>query len=260
MVIRDVATGRVRRLLVGHRAPIFDLDYSPSGRWLASASRDQTVRLWDGASGVPLRVLRGHRGTVLAVRFGPAGRWLASGGEDRTVRLWPMGADGQPMVRRVVQAVCAAGLDQVIVVVGAHAAAVEQPLSGLGVDIVVNEAWAGGMSTSLQAGLAALDEGIQATFVVLADQPGLAPDLLRALTARYHDTGAAVVAPFFRGKRGNPVLFDRALFPELMAVEGDRGGRALVTRVRDRMECVEFDDPAVLLDVDTEEDYEQASS
>jgi molybdenum cofactor cytidylyltransferase len=164
---------------------------------------------------------------------------------------------GQPMVRRVVARVCAAGLEQVVVVVGAHATAVKQALRDLPVDIVANLAWSEGLSTSLRAGLDALQPGIQAAIIVLADQPALTPALLQALVARYRTTGALVVAPFYQGQRGNPVLFDRGLYHELQAVRGDRGARDLLARYHDRLERVEIDDPTFLLDVDTLQDYER---
>jgi molybdenum cofactor cytidylyltransferase len=183
---------------------------------------------------------------------------LAAGGSVRMgqlKQLLPIG--GQPMVRRVVEAVCAAGLAQVIVVVGAQAGEVEQALVTLPADVVVNERWVEGMSTSLRAGLQALGPEIQAALIVLADQPALTPNLLRTLVARYRATGAPVVVPFYQGQRGNPVLFDRSLFPELLAVEGDQGGRTLLARHEEEMERVEIDEPAANLDVDTRGDYEK---
>lgn len=162
------------------------------------------------------------------------------------------------MVRRVTEAVCRAGLAQVVVVVGAHAGRVRRALAGLSVDFVVNEGWAQGMSGSVRAGLAALRPEIQATLMVLADQPALTSELLQLLVARYCATGAPIVAPTFQGQRGNPVLFDRALFAELSSVEGDQGGRALLACHQKEIEQVEIDDPAVTMDVDTCQDYERA--
>lgn len=183
---------------------------------------------------------------------------LAAGGSTRMgqpKQLLLVG--GQPMVRRVTAAACASKLAQVIVVVGAQADAVRQALVGLAVDVVVNESWGEGMSTSVQAGLSALASGIQAVLIILADQPGLTPDLLNTLVARYYATRAAIVAPFYQGQRGNPVLFDRSLFGELAATQGDQGGRMLVTRHEGDVERVKVDDPSVLLDVDTHQDYEK---
>jgi molybdenum cofactor cytidylyltransferase len=185
---------------------------------------------------------------------------LAAGGSRRMgqpKQLLPV--SGQPMVHRVTAAACEAELAQVVVVVGAHADAVRQALAGLPVDVVVNESWAEGMSTSMHAGLNALPSGIQAVLIILADQPGLTPKLLDTLVARYHATRAAIVAPFYRGRRGNPVLFDRSLLGELEATRGDQGGRTLILRHERDVERVEVDDPSVLLDVDTRQDYERTT-
>jgi molybdenum cofactor cytidylyltransferase len=185
---------------------------------------------------------------------------LAAGASTRMgqpKQLLPVG--GQPMVRRVTAAVCEAELAQVVVVVGAHADAVCQALADLPVDLVVNESWAEGMSTSMQAGLNALASNIQAVLIILADQPGLTPNLLDTLVSRYHATRAAIVAPFYRGQRGNPVLFDRSLVGELGATRGDQGGRMLIHRHERDVEQVNVDDPSVLLDIDTRQDYEKTA-
>jgi molybdenum cofactor cytidylyltransferase len=184
---------------------------------------------------------------------------LAAGSSERMGQPKQLLAiDGQPMVRRVVEAVCGAGLDQVVVVTGAHAGEVGRALVGLPVEVVLNSDWQVGMSTSLRAGLAALRPEIQAVFIVLADQPALTPQLLESLATRYRATGAPIVAPIHRRKRGNPVLFDRRLFPELLRVAGDQGGRAILARHAARVEQVEVEDTAVLFDVDTRQDYEEA--
>ncbi len=188
-----------------------------------------------------------------------AGIVLAAGGSERMgepKQLLPI--DGQPMVRRVVDVVCGAGLDQVVVVTGAYAGQVSQALVGLPVEFVTNEAWPEGMSASLRRGLGALRPEIQASIIVLADQPTLTSDVLSALVARYRATGAPIVAPVWQGRRGNPVLFDRRLFAALLAVEGDQGGRVLLTRYAAQVEQVEVDGAAVLFDVDTLQDYEEA--
>lgn len=173
----------------------------------------------------------------------------------RPKQLLPI--SGQPMVRRVAEMTCAAGLDQVVVVVGARAEAIAEALTGLPVELALNEAWAEGMSTSLRVGLRALRPDIQGALFVLADQPTLTARLLRDLAARYIATGAPVVVPYFEGQRGNPVLFDRSLFPRLMAAEGDRGGRAVLQDYDGWLERVDVDSAAVVEDVDTQDDYDK---
>ncbi len=160
------------------------------------------------------------------------------------------------MVRLVTEVAVSAGLAQIVVVIGAHAEAVRAALAGLPVGLVLNEAWADGLSSSVRAGLRALDPGTQAALLVLGDQPALTADLLRLLVDRYLATGAPIVAPFYEGQRGNPVLFDRALFSELSAVEGDRGGRILIDRYQGRVERVDVEDAAVIMDIDSPQDYE----
>jgi len=182
---------------------------------------------------------------------------LAAGGSTRmgqAKQLLPIA--GQPMVRRAAQTVCQAGLAQVVVVVGAQAEPVAEALAGLPVQIVVNEAWAAGLSTSVRAGLEALRPEIQAVLMVLADQPALSTGLLEKLVARYEATGAPIVAPLFEGRRGNPILFDRSLFDALGAVEGDRGGRELLQLYEEQVERLEIDDAAILIDIDTPQDYD----
>ena len=183
---------------------------------------------------------------------------LAAGGSVRMGRpkqLLPI--RGRPMVRHVTEAVAATGLAQVIAVTGAHAGEVAAALADLPVEIVVNESWTEGMSSSMRAGLRVLRPEIQAALLVLGDQPALTTDMLQLLVARYRATGAPIVAPIYQGQRGNPVLFDRTLFSELLAVEGDRGGRLLIVRHQDQVEWVEVDDPAVIMDIDSPQDYKR---
>ena len=187
------------------------------------------------------------------------GAVILAAGESRRMgepkQLLPVG--GRPMVRLVAEAVCTARLAQVVVVIGARCEAVGQALAGLPVEMVINERWQEGMTVSLHAGLRALRPEIRAALVVLADQPWLTAELIQALAERYRTTGAAVVAPFYQGQRGRPVLFDRTLFPELLAATDNKDRREIIDRYRDQMARVEVEDPAVFRDIDTRQDYEK---
>ena len=209
----------------------------------------------------PQDMAAGHTKPALVPNKTPiAAVILAAGASTRMgqpKQLLPIG--GLPMVRRVTETVCAAGLAQVVVVVGAHAEAVCRALAGLPVDLILNDNWAEGMTASLRCGLCSLRPEIGAALIVLADQPALTTELIRALADRYHATGAPVVAPFFQGRRGRPALFDRGLFPELLAATGNQSRREVITRHWDQIAHVEVSDPAVFRDIDTRQDYEKVA-
>lgn len=154
---------------------------------------------------------------------------------------------GQPLLRHVVLQALAAPVQQVIVVLGAHFEDIAPSLHGLPVELVYNSAWAQGQSSSMKAGLDAAAPGTQAALFILGDQPRLPADLLHRLVDAHRRTLAPIVAPRHQGRRGNPVLFDRSLFGELLEVEGDTGGRALLRRYEEQIAWVEaaadvFDD------------------
>jgi molybdenum cofactor cytidylyltransferase len=160
---------------------------------------------------------------------------------------------GQPFIRVVAQTALAAGLSPLIVVVGAVDAPIRAALEGLPVQIVFNPRWPEGQSTSMRVALEAIPESAGGGIFFLSDQPQLPVGLVTALLDRHAETLAPVVMPFAGGRRGNPVLFDRAVFPDLASVTGDRGGRALFDRYP--IERVEWPDESILLDVDTPDDY-----
>ncbi len=184
---------------------------------------------------------------------------LAAGASTRMRRqklLLPMG-DGRPLVRLAVEQVLAAGVDDAVVVLGREAEAVALALAGLPVRTVVNPRFAEGQATSLRAGLDALRPGTEGAVIALGDQPLPDPTIIRRLVATFRASGRPVVVPVYRDGRGNPVLFAVALFDELRAVTGDRGGRGVIARDPTRVAEVPVDAP-MPADIDTPEDYEAA--
>ena len=167
---------------------------------------------------------------------------------------------GRPLVRVVAEHALAARLDRVLVVVGAAGDAVAAALAGLPVEIVENPAYAEGQSTSLRAGVAALGPEVGAALVLLGDQPFVTPAIIERLVGAWRTSDAAIVAPVYRGQRGNPVLFARAVFDELLAVQGDQGARAILAADPARIRTVPFDDDRPLADIDTLEDYQRLQS
>jgi molybdenum cofactor cytidylyltransferase len=162
---------------------------------------------------------------------------------------------GEALIRRAVHQAEAAGLEQIFVVVGPHRAEIERALAGTAARLVDNLDHLTGMASSLRAGLGALGPEAEAAIVMLADQPFQNADILRRLIAAYRASGQPIVVPLYAGRRGNPVLFDRALFAELAAQEGDRGGRDVLLAHPQQVEAVEFDRPELQTDLDTWEQY-----
>lgn len=162
---------------------------------------------------------------------------------------------GRPLVRAVVEQALAAQLDQICVVVGGAGAAVTAALDGLPLRIVANPDYAVGQSSSLHAGVAALDSAIGAALILLGDQPFVTAAIIQQLVAAWRATDAAIVAPLYQGQRGNPVLFARTIFPELLAVTGDQGARGVLAADSSRVHSISFDDPRPLADIDTLEAY-----
>ena len=126
-------------------------------------------------------------------------------------------------------------------------------LQGMPVTMVYNPDWEQGQSTSMQVGLRACAPETQAVLFVLGDQPALPSELSQRLVAAHRQTLAPIVAPRHQGQRGNPVLFDRTCFAELLSVTGDSGGRSLFTKYADQVVWIETG-PEMLEDIDRPED------
>lgn len=189
-----------------------------------------------------------------------AGVILAAGAARRFGRLKQLlpWQDTTLLNHVIRQALAAASLDPIIVVLGCQADAILPTLAPFGgrIHTVINPAWAAGQSTSVHAAVRALSEHpapVAAALFLLADQPEVTPDLMEALAARHRATLAPLVVPFYRGQRGNPVLFDQRTFPELLAVEGDVGGRPLLRTYADALAAVAWDQ-SLLRDIDSSDD------
>lgn len=165
---------------------------------------------------------------------------------------------GQPLVRHVAQTALASPIAGLVVVLGAYAPQVRAALAGLAgaLTLVTCADYATGQAASLRCGLAALPAETSAVLVLLVDQPLITPALIERLFAAFADTpNALAVVPRYQGRRGNPVLLAAALFSELHALTGDRGARDLLQQHAKRVCWLELDDPAVLSDLDTPDDY-----
>ncbi len=190
---------------------------------------------------------KGHRiaGLVLA-----AGRSTRMGGPNKLLEE----INGKPLVRIVAEQALASRASPVIVVTGHQRERVERVLAGLSVTVVHNPDFADGLSTSLRAGIKAVPPDADGAIVTLGDMPQVSAKLIDRLIAAFDpERGALVVIPTIDGKRGNPVLWARRFFPDLLAVEGDIGARHLIAGYAEAVAEVAIEDAAALTDIDTPE-------
>ncbi len=178
---------------------------------------------------------------------------------------------GRPVLAHVIDAALASQARPIIVILGHQANQVRAQIAPytthLDITIIENPAYLQGMSTSLRLGVQALISNdykksafayqVDSALIMLGDQPMISSQVIDTLIDAYRATGKHIVAPLYSGKRGSPVLFDVSLFPELMEVTGDEGGRTVLERHRQELELVEIGDTMANYDVDTWEAYQQ---
>jgi xanthine dehydrogenase accessory factor len=177
---------------------------------------------------------------------------LAAGTSSRMGRskaLVRVGA--RTMLTQVLENLRDAHIHPVVVVLGRDAGAVRRATTFRDETVVVNPDPSPGMSSSLRVGLRAVSDLPGHVMIVLADQPFVRPATLEALARRASAGDGRIFIPTFRGIRGNPVLFDRNLAPEVAQIEGDVGCRAMFPNHPSEIREVPVDDPGVLVDIDT---------
>ncbi len=181
---------------------------------------------------------------------------LAAGRSTRMGALNKMLAEigGKPLVRIAAEQALASRAKPVIVVTGHQREQVEAALAGLPVRFVHNPDYADGLGTSLRTGIAAVPQEAGGAIVCLGDMPQVDAGLIDKLLAAFDpEKGALIVVPSIDGKRGNPVVWSRRFFNELMAISGDTGARHLIGQYAEVMTEVQVSGDAALTDVDTPE-------
>ncbi|MBV1887437.1 MAG: NTP transferase domain-containing protein, partial [Parvibaculaceae bacterium] len=159
--------------------------------------------------------------------------------------------NGKPLVAQCVDTVLAAGVDSLTLVTGHEANIVQETLAGRSINIVHNPNYADGLASSLKAGVTALPP-CDAFIVCLGDMPDIqTADIQKLVSAYDRDEGRLICLPVVNGKRGNPVLWDRAFANDMLNLTGDQGAKPLMRENEDVICEVEIEHAGPLSDIDT---------
>lgn len=234
-IVRLGVGGLIRNPILAAGAPLDETD--------AAAGEENGA---DEPAGAPAAESTSAEGPRVAALVLAAGRSTRMGAENKLL----MPVDGVPMALRAVMAARASRATSVTVVLGHEAGAVEAALAGSGAGFARNPDPARGMSSSLRAGITALADDIDAVVVLLGDMPRITAAHVDRLIEAFDPAQPAIIVPEHQGRRGNPVLWPRAFFAEMCALEGDQGARGLIERYPERVVRVAVDDEAIFIDVD----------
>ncbi|MFO7801430.1 MAG: nucleotidyltransferase family protein [Desulfovermiculus sp.] len=192
----------------------------------------------------------------MSQKHGIAGIVLAAGSSVRMggiKQLLPY--KGSPLLQHVLDLVRCINFSQRVLVLGHEASEIRRRCRVKDFIIRYNPHFEKGQSTSIRSGIQVLDSDIDGAIFFLGDQPLVSKHTIRALIQAYEQTQAPIVVPVYNAQRGNPVFFHSCLFAEVQSVSGDTGPRVLLTKYTHCLTRVEVEDPGIVQDVDTWEDY-----
>jgi molybdenum cofactor cytidylyltransferase len=179
-------------------------------------------------------------------------------GQPKVLMPW---ANGKSIIEHILDQLILARLDHISVVTGHRAAEVSAVAAKLDIPTVFNAEFATGeMLSSIKAGLRAMPEHIAAALIVLGDQPRIQPRVITQILSAYAESAHEIVAPSYKQRRGHPILIDRRLWAEILALPPDGTPRDVINAHTDRIAYVEVDTDSVLSDVDTPQEYAQERS
>lgn len=170
-------------------------------------------------------------------------------------QLLPLG--GKPMVWHVAKMACQVGFEKVILITGAYEAAVSQALQDLPLQIIYNENWGEGQSTSVKKAVQSISATAEAVMFLLADQPLVDVGVITEIIRVYREGNGSIIIPRVVNQPGNPVLFDLGVWrTALLALSGEEGARQIIRKNQVAVHYVELLDRQIFLDVDTPSEYQ----
>lgn len=165
---------------------------------------------------------------------------------------------GQTFIERICTAFLTAGVDELIVVLGARAEEIARALPvHPALRTVVNSRYAQGQLSSLMVGIGALSPESEAAVMNLVDHPMVSSETIKAVIDSFRAAPLPIVIASYHGKRGHPVLFASQVYGEILAAPLDQGAKVVVRKDPARVREIALDDPGILADIDTPEEYQR---
>ena len=163
------------------------------------------------------------------------------------------------MINAIVRAIQASKIDDLYIVLGSG----YEEISKYIIDkskILVNLDWQVGKSTSMKRGIREIKGKSDAAIFFTADQPFLSTNLIDEIIKKGNTSTSLAIATRVNGTVTVPMLFRKALFYRIEELTAEEGGKAILERTDNMTEIVDWNDERLLIDIDTEEDYQKAQA
>ena len=164
------------------------------------------------------------------------------------------------ILETVIQNILSSKVDSILVVLGENHDQIREVTESLPVEVCLNENHQAGMLSSVMCGFNALPEDTGTVLVFLGDQPGIIPGVIDAVIEAYNDSLHGIVVPVSNHRRGHPLLVDFKYSKEIERLDLEKGLRTLMHHFPEDVLEVELDEPGILIDIDTPEDYSKAKN
>ena len=167
-------------------------------------------------------------------------------------QLLPLG--NKTVIKHCLDNLVAAGIKNVVVVLGQGGSEILDSIKDLPVQIVFNENPESEMAESVRIGLRTLTDSSSGVLVHPSDHPLVSAETLKSIVQYYLETPDKIIVPLYKGKRGHPSLFPKPVTDEVF---NGLNLRDIINRDSSRIRILSVDDEGVILDMDTREDYEK---
>lgn len=172
-----------------------------------------------------------------------------------------MPLEGKSIIEKTIEHLEQSNIDEIITVTGHQGGLVRRALQNHNTIFIKNPDYSKGLGTSIHAGILSLGMDVGAALIVLGDMPFVDPETVNLLLGAHENRkGKLIFVPTYRRKRGNPVLWDKALFPELLSLRPGHGGKKIIKEKPEFVQEINVGDDGILIDIDLPKDLKWALS